>query len=150
MKYTNEEYARSYTEILEIFKYIPENLIKKIPESMIKRFYQNMDKNHVFLYDIKKNFEEQKISHLTTIIFANLYINYWASEKDKNRINEYDKKILIEKEQEKLKKYNPNEIFNRRNEINNKKKEEKSLIEIENKSFFRKIIDKIITFIKRK
>ena len=52
MKYTNEEYARSYTEILEIFKYIPENLIKKIPESMIKRFYQNMDKNHVFLYDI--------------------------------------------------------------------------------------------------
>ncbi len=150
MKYTNEEYARSYTEILEIFKYIPENLIKKIPESMIKRFYQNMDKNHVFLYDIKKNFEEQKISHLTTIIFANLYINYWASEKDKNRINEYDKKILIEKEQEKLKKYNPNEIFNRRNEINNKTKEEKSLIEIENKSFFRKIIDKIITFIKRK
>lgn len=150
MKYTNEEYARSYTEILEIFKYIPENLIKKIPESMIKRFYQNMDKNHVFLYDIKKNFEEQKISHLTTIIFANLYINYWASEKDKNRINEYDKKILIEKEQEKLTKYNPNEIFNRRNEINNKTKEEKSLIEIENKSFFRKIIDKIITFIKRK
>lgn len=150
MKYTNEEYARSYTEILEIFKYIPENLIKKIPESMIKRFYQNMDKNHFFLYDIKKNFEEQKISHLTTIIFANLYINYWASEKDKNRINEYDKKILIEKEQEKLKKYNPNEIFNRRNEINNKTKEEKSLIEIENKSFFRKIIDKIITFIKRK
>ena len=109
-----------------------------------------MDKNHFFLYDIKKNFEEQKISHLTTIIFANLYINYWASEKDKNRINEYDKKILIEKEQEKLKKYNPNEIFNRRNEINNKTKEEKSLIEIENKSFFRKIIDKIITFIKRK
>lgn len=150
MKYTNEEYARSYTEILEIFKYIPENLIKKIPESMIKRFYQNMDKNHVFLYDIKKNFDEQKISHLTTIIFANLYINYWASEKDKNRINEYDKKILIEKEQEKLKKYNPNEIFNRRNEINNKTKEEKNLIEIENKSFFRKIIDKIITFIKRK
>lgn len=150
MKYTNEEYARSYTEILEIFKYIPENLIKKIPESMIKRFYQNMDKNHVFLYDIKKNFDEQKISHLTTIIFANLYINYWASEKDKNRINEYDKKILIEKEQEKLKKYNPNEIFNRRNEINNRTKEEKNLIEIENKSFFRKIIDKIITFIKRK
>ena len=49
-----------------------------------------------------------------------------------------------------MKKYNPNEIFNRRNEINNKTKEEKSLIEIENKSFFRKIIDKIITFIKRK
>ena len=55
MTYTKEEYAKSYTEILEIFKYIPENLLKKIPNSIIKKYYENMDKSYKYAYDIGRS-----------------------------------------------------------------------------------------------
>ena len=48
MTYTKEEYAKSYTEILEIFKYIPENLLKKIPNSIIKKYYENYTSQDIY------------------------------------------------------------------------------------------------------
>lgn len=150
MKYTDEEYARSYTEILEIVKYIPDDFLRKIPRSTIERYYKDSDKNYNFSYDVKKTLESQKVSHLTQILLANLYIDYWASEEERNKINSYDKKSLAEKEQEKRKVYNPNEVFNQQNVRNNKIKDEESMIPVKSKGFFEKIIDKIKIFIKRK
>ena len=103
MTYTKEEYAKSYTEILEIFKYIPENLLKKIPNSIIKKYYENMDKSYKYAYDIGRSLEDQKVSQLTKILLANIYIKYWATERDKKRIEIYDRKILEKNEIEKRK-----------------------------------------------
>ena len=85
MTYTKEEYAKSYTEILEIFKYIPENLLKKIPNNIIKKYYENMDKSYKYAYDIGRSLENQEVSQLTKILLANIYIKYWATEHDKKR-----------------------------------------------------------------
>ena len=62
MVYTKEEYSKAYTEILEIFKYFPEKLIKKIPKNTIKMYLDNRDRDYIFFFDVKKNFEEQEVS----------------------------------------------------------------------------------------
>ena len=139
MTYTKEEYAKSYTEILEIFKYIPENLLKKIPNSIIKKYYENMDKSYKYAYDIGRSLEDQKVSQLTKILLANIYIKYWATERDKKRIEIYDRKILEKNEIEKRKKYNIGNIFTNNTNTataNHIVDENRSLIEVKKKSFF--------------
>lgn len=152
MTYTKEEYAKSYTEILEIFKYIPENLLKKIPNNIIKKYYENMDKSYKYAYDIGRSLEDQKVSQLTKILLANIYIKYWATERDKKRIEIYDRKILEKNEIEKRKKYNIGNIFTNNTNTataNHIVDENRSLIEVKKKSFFRSIIDRIKNILKR-
>ena len=125
MVYTKEEYSKAYTEILEIFKYFPEKLIKKIPKNTIKMYLDNRDRDYIFFFDVKKNFEEQEVSQLTKVLIANIFIKYWATDQEKKKIEENDKKQLEIIENKKREKYNPNKIFNNNN-LNDKVEDNKS------------------------
>lgn len=148
MVYTKEEYSKAYTEILEIFKYFPEKLIKKIPKNTIKMYLDNRDRDYIFFFDVKKNFEEQKVSQLTKVLIANIFIKYWATDQEKKKIEENDKKQLEIIENKKREKYNPNEIFNNNN-LNGKVEDNKSLIIDENISFFKSILNKIKNIVRK-
>lgn len=147
MVYTKEEYAKAYTEILEIFKYFPEKLLKKIPKDTIKMYFDNRDKNYIYYFDSQKDFEEQEVSQLTKVLIANIFIKYWATDQEKKKIDEYDKKQFEIIENEKRKKYNPNEIFN--NNINRKVEDNKSLIVDEHVGFLKSILNKIKNMVKK-
>ncbi len=148
MVYTKEEYSKAYTEILEIFKYFPEKLIKKIPKNTIKMYLDNRDRDYIFFFDVKKNFEEQEVSQLTKVLIANIFIKYWATDQEKKKIEENDKKQLEIIENKKREKYNPNEIFNNNN-LNGKVEDNKSLIIDENISFFKSILNKIKNIVRK-
>ena len=105
MVYTKEEYSKAYTEILEIFKYFPEKFIKKIPKNTIKMYLDNRDRDYIFFFDVKKNFEEQEVSQLTKVLIANIFIKYWATDQEKKKIEENDKKQLEIIENKKREKY---------------------------------------------
>lgn len=147
MVYTKEEYAKAYTEILEIFKYFPEKLLKKIPKDTIKMYFDNRDKNYIYYFDSQKDFEEQEVSQLTKVLIANIFIKYWATNQEKKKIDEYDKKQFEIIENEKREKYNPNEIFN--NNINRKVEDNKSLIVDEHVGFLKSILNKIKNMVKK-
>lgn len=147
MVYTKEEYAKAYTQILEIFKYFPEKLLKKIPKDTIKMYFDNRDKNYIYYFDSQKDFEEQEVSQLTKVLIANIFIKYWATDQEKKKIDEYDKKQFEIIENEKWEKYNPNEIFN--NNINRKVEDNKSLIVDEHVGFLKSILNKIKNMVKK-
>ena len=148
MVYTKEEYSKAYTEILEIFKYFPEKFIKKIPKNTIKMYLDNRDRDYIFFFDVKKNFEEQEVSQLTKVLIANICIKYWATDQEKKKIEENDKKQLEIIENKKREKYNPNKIFNNNN-LNDKVEDNKSLIIDENIGFFKSILNKIKNIVRK-
>lgn len=144
--YTEDEYSRAYTELLEILKYIPDSSTQKIPKENIEMYELNKDKNYEYHYDNSLSFEEQNISHLTKILIANLYIDYWATDEERAIIKEHDSKELEALEIEKNKQYNTDDIFaNRKKKLEEKVQniEETSMIVIENTNIFKKIMEKI-------
>lgn len=135
--YTKEEYAKAYTELIEVLKNIPTKDLKKIPRETIKKYIANMDTNYKYQYNVNLEFEEQGISHLTEILIANLYIQYWASDDEKEKIKNLDKKELYELELKKKEKYEANNIFE-----NTAKEPKQEMIIVKEKTILQKIIDK--------
>lgn len=141
-----ENYAYAYKEVIELLKYFSLEDVQKIPEDLIKVFLANMDTEYVYNVDEEKSFEEQIMLEETKIIFAIIFRDYWATDYQRARIlakEENDKKRL---EEENARKYNTNNIF--------KEKRNKSMYEnlpmlIEEKSFFKNIINKIRNIFKK-
>ena len=139
-----KDYARAYTEIIEILKYVPDEDVQKIPESEIEFYKKNMDNDYDYRLDMTKELEEQEISDITKAIFANIFRDYWATSNQKERIEEKEKHELEKLEEEKREKYNPNNIFkNKQEEILEVKSN--LPVEIKKETFFKKLI----SFIKR-
>ena len=144
-----KEYARAYTEVVEILKYVPDEDVKKIPKEKIEFYQNNMDNEYNYHLDLTKEFEEQKMSDITKAILANIFRDYWATPYQKEKIKAKEKYDLEKIEEEKREKYNPDKIFK-------EKKEEKIIentnlpIEVKKETFFEKLINFIKGLFKNK
>ena len=146
----NNEYAKAYKEVLEIIKFFPEEEYVKIPKDKIDFFKENMDESYEFTIDPKIELSKQNISEEANAIIINLFLDYYATEKQKVEI----KKILVLNEQvaeqEKLKKYNPDELF--KNKIENKEQleeQETALVEYK-ENFFTRFKNFILNLLHKK
>lgn len=109
-----DTYERAYTEVIELLKHFPKEDVEKIPREKLKIYLENMDKTYHYEVDTNKTFEEQKMSSKTKAIFANIFRDYWATDYQRERIlakEKYDLELL---EEEKRKKYNPDDLFKKK------------------------------------
>lgn len=138
VKPLNNTYSCSYVEVLEILKHIPKEDYIKIPEEKIEFYKNNMDKNYIYIY----NPIMPKTLRNTDAILINLYKNYIAKEDEKQKINQILKLNEMKEEQEKQKKFRPNNIFN--NHVENENINENTILVVEHKeTMLKKIINKI-------
>lgn len=144
----NEKSAKAYVEILEIIKYMEPECVNKIPKGLIEFFERQKDKNYEYHFDEEKDFSEQKISEETGGLLAMLALNYIANEENKEKIKE----ILIKNEEEYQKelreKYNPDNLFKDKQNI--EENEPKQLTIVEKEPWYKKILNKIKRFFVRK
>ena len=75
-------YDKAFTEVNEIFNYLPEEQVKMIPSSFIKMILEHMDYSYDFKYNPDIPFEEQNLLDETKAILEILYIQFWQN-KDK-------------------------------------------------------------------
>ncbi len=137
-------YAKAYTEVLEIIKYFPKEEYDKIPAEKIEFYENNMDQNYIFTINPEIDLSEQNISPEANAIIINLFTDYFATEEQKNKINNILKENGQREELEKREKYNPDNIFKK--DIKEEKVEESTTNEtvalVEYKeSFFKKFIN---------
>lgn len=111
----NSNYARAYKEVLEIIRYFPKEEYSKIPQEKIEFYKNNMDKDYVFTINPEIDLSEQNISPEANAIIVNLFIDYYATEKQKDNIKEILDLNQKKEEQEKREKYNPDDIFKKVN-----------------------------------
>lgn len=141
----NIEYANAYAEMLEILKYISKEDYDKIPKRRIHLFETNANRNHVFRYNPNLTLDEQHVSLRTKYIIAILFRDYWATEKQKDKIINYHNTQREKMANEIKEKYDPDNVFNRRNveqEKTKETKEELAVVEFK-ENIFKKFINKI-------
>ena len=153
----NEKYGVAYSEILEILKYIPIEDYNKIPKTKIELFETNANNEYTFNYDPSKTLEEQNVSNITKGIIILLFRDYWATGVQRNKIiakQNYDRMKLEEKKKE---KYNPDNIFNKKQgvindivEEHNVKEENMAIVKYKKQKWYQKIFDKILHMFRKK
>lgn len=118
----NEEIMpKVYKEVYEILKYIPKSEFNKIPKDLINLIKQKMDKNYEYYVDCE-DFQNQQMMHETQVILAIFFRDYWATEKQKKIISDYEKSKEIEYQEKQREKYNPDDVLKNRQkqyELNN-------------------------------
>ena len=107
-----KEYTETLTEVSEILKNMDEKDINKIPKSIIN--YINKNKSNEYNFKIVPGipFEEQKIKRETLALLAMFSLYYWC-ENPEEKNNLYKKFVENERieEEEKRRKYNPDDLF---------------------------------------
>lgn len=164
-------YNKAYTEVLEIITYLPEDETERIPANKLKFFMDNRDKNYNFKYDETIPFEDNNILFETKVIFVSLFKDYFATEKQKEKLEEIliknetkrqellkekysyenlfknskntENNVVIENEEKPDKIQNNDDVYKAKQEVN-----EKRLITIEKNIILKRIINKIKEIIK--
>lgn len=139
----NNTYAKAYKEVLEIIKYFPEKEYNKIPKEKIEFYKDNMDKNYEFTINPAIDLSKQNISIEANAIIVALFKDYFATEKQREIIDNILESNEQKEEQEKREKYNPDDLFKNKNtnriiqNIQENNIEEKALVEYK-ETFFTK------------
>ena len=141
-------YAKAYTEVLEIIKYFPQNEYSKIPNTIIEYYKNNMDKNYSFSINPQINLEEQNISKEALSIIILLFRDYFATDKQKETLEN-----LLNQNQEKknarlIKEY-PTDVFKNKKGIRNTyEKEQKNFAMVEYKEpILKKFFNRLLIFL---
>lgn len=151
-----EEYRRAFTEVYEIFRLMPNELINKIPNKFYKMIEE--ERNIDYTPTIQEPLEKCKLMNETIIILGLIYRDFLCSADEKKRLQEKDAKEMQEVkkalEEELRQKYNPDDIFKNRNiQPENKIQEnyeEKSIAVIQEEKWYQKIFSIIKNIFKRK
>ncbi len=143
----NVETKKAYTEVVKVLNSLPDNDYRKIPEDVMLTLEKNMDTEYAYYVDLRKPLTEWKISEKAQTILAIIFRDYLATKKQKEKILDFEKVKINELEEEKRKKYNPDNIFEKR-KIQEEKEEVVSLVE-QKESFWKKIIKKVLFIIKK-
>lgn len=151
----NIEYANAYSEVLGILRYIPLKDYNKIPERKIKIFEKNANKDYKFYFNPNKTLEQQNVSKRARAIIGILFRDYWATVIQREKIitqQNYDRMKL---EEEKRATYNPEKIFNiRQNSYRlssiEVKKENLEIIEYKETKWYQKIFERILKVFRKK
>lgn len=121
MELINDSYKKACTQIVELFRYIPEQQLNKIPHEVIKYYKSNIDENYSFKINPLISISDQKFSREAIIILITLSKKYFLNEQENQILDNALKnnRDILEKQKREL--YNPDNIFN--NNISNIEKE---------------------------
>ncbi len=150
MEKTKDNDRCAYKEIYEILKIFPKELVDRIPKYKLDYIKQNMDESYE--YNItKETFDGKTMLDETAAILAILFRDYWATEKQKNKIINYHNTQREKIVNEIKEKYDPENVFKQRRieqEKIDEKKENLSVVEYK-ENIFKKLFNKIKEIFKR-
>ena len=106
-------YTKAYVEILEIINYMGQEYKKKIPTKLLGFFEKNRDMD----YEYKLESLNSSTSFLkeTLIILALIEQKYWATDKEREILNQALKENEKKYQEDLTKKYNPDNLFRNSN-----------------------------------
>lgn len=138
----------SFSEAYDIILHMDKNLVKKIPENFIRFVEQNKSDDYITNIDYSKSINQQELQKGTRVILSIIYREYLLSSEKKKELMKKDEEELKRIEQELKEKYNPDNLFKKKEKIE-ETAEYVELIEYKEESFLVKLIKKLISFFKR-
>lgn len=157
------KYSEAAVEVLDILEHMEKEDYEKVPQKFINMLEESASKDYVCNLDYSKRLMEMDLREETKSLLGVIYRNYWCPEGKKaefeSKISENERKF----QEELRKKYNPNNIFGdsskssiseeNSNDGNSNSSESNfsstKMIEYEETSILKKILNKIISIFKR-
>lgn len=143
-----------YSEVYSILKIMDEKYVKRLPESLYELIKNNRLETYNPTYAPSENIVNQNISKETATMLILLKLNYWCdSEDEKEEIRASLKHNSDEHSRMMREKYSSANIFKQINESKpqaeiEEKKEE--IVKYKEEGVFKKILNKILSFIGKK
>lgn len=141
-----DELNKRLAEVEYILKKLDEEYINKIPQEVWNYITENKDKDHVFKYDDNKTLANQNLNIDTIAILTYINKEYLLDEQAKRELITLLKNDEIVNEQNKRKKYNPDELFKNKN---NTPKEQVALVEVKFQKWYENLFSFIKNFLKK-
>lgn len=141
---------KAVSEVIEILNHTDKEIVEKIPQKFIDFLFENEDKDYVPNIDFYDENWEKFIYEDTQAILALLYRDYIVSEDEKMKLLKEEQEEKIKLENELREKYNPDNIFKKKNIEENIQINNVQLVEIKETSWFKRALDKILKFFGRK
>lgn len=143
-----ENYPNAYKEVYEILKYVPKEDLKRVPKKFIEMLEEKMNKDYKFSIDTSNDFiEEQELMIETRTILAYTFLNYWATEIQKEKVNIKFKKDIEDAEKQKRDLYNVDILKNKKKlKENIGKEQENAMVIYKKENFITKIFNTIKKF----
>ena len=143
-----KEFSEAATEVNKILSYLPEEYVEKIPIKL-REFFKNIEsKDYIPNIDPYKSIDKQELQPKTKTLLTVIYRDYWCNEEERKEID----KVLIENdkryEEELRKKYNPDNIFKKKDE-EIKEVEETTLIVYNNGNWYQRALSFISNILKK-
>ncbi len=98
-------------EVNIILNNTDKSLVQLIPEKVLNFIKENAQKQKEFVYDKNKKLKDQEISNITRGVIALIYRDYFCTEEQRKRYNDYYKKLKEQLELEKRDLYNVEKMF---------------------------------------
>lgn len=138
------EYAEAFSEVYEILKLMPDELLNKIPQNF--KIFIEQEKSKKYNPIIKEPIEDYELRTETIIIMGLIYRDFLVSDAEKKILQEKDN-IELNKYYEE--RYSKNKIFeNKQNLEKNCEHENTSIVEYK-ESVLKMLIRKIKEFWKK-
>ena len=141
------EYEEAFSEVDEVLKLMPIDLLSKIPVQFRKVISENKDTN--YKVNIKEPLEEQNLKKETIVILGLIYRDFLASPEEKEKLQIKDAEELKRIEQEMQEQYDIENIYKKRkkrNRLSNIEEDQEStdLILSEKPSFLKRFFNIIV------
>ncbi len=141
---------KAFSEVIEILNHTDKEIVGKIPQKFIEFLFENADKDYIPNINFYDENWEKFIQEDTQAILALLYRDYIVSEDEKIELLNEEQEERLKLEGEQREKYNPDNIFKKKNLEKKIQTDNVQLIEIKETSWFKKILNKILNFFERK
>ena len=145
---------QSFSEVYDIIMHLEKDLYNKIPNGFMQMIKQNRDLNYVVNLDYSKDINDQELLRETRVILSLIYRDYLCSDEKRKTIIEKDKVELKQYEEEIKRKYDIEKIFDKKRSEEDRVEHQQIPkadlpIEVKEKTFFKKIINKILSILKK-
>ena len=157
------KYSEAAVEVLDILNHMEKEDYNKVPTKFINMLEESASKDYVCELDYSKRLIEMDLSEETKALLGVMFRNYWCPKERReayeNKISENEAKL----QEELRKKYNPDNIFatsstssveeisstTSNEETSSEVSQDVGMIEVEEPSIFKRILNKIISIFKR-
>ena len=147
------EYTKCLVELDEVLNYLSIEDLEKIPIEIRNSIKEQKDKEYIWKYDETKKLIEQKLDRKTIAMLSYLNMEYLLNDEQKQFMDNLHRINDQNLEKEKQEKYYQDNLFKNRtaNTIQKTEISNENVAIIEYKeTFFRKVINKLKKFFKKK
>ena len=144
-----EEYKIAFSEVDEIIKMMPDELLRKIPKGFRELMAEEKDNNYI--PNIHEPLEKNKLKNESIIILGLIYRDFLCSEEERKILQKKDaeelQKVQNEIDKELKEKYSIDNLFNK-NKTENVNKEDNinntseiAMVEYKEEKWYQKIFN---------